>query len=198
MNVLGVLGHRWISEYALTTLKTLPPCYITEVIFDDGSRKPIAEIKGNERSIRAVEVFFKDRNQDKDPFRYEVYTDLHTCFVNRFFDDCLMRHRNPEDVEKRSILVSERDLKKMRQDVYWRVRKTLGLKDVSCEQYEKTDIYMYRNEFKQEGFERLCEFIKNADPDGIGISIRLHIDNANGDQLEKTLIDLAMIEASMG
>lgn len=108
-----------------------------------------------------------------------------------------MRHRNPEDVEKRSILVSERDLKKMRQDVYWRVRKTLGLKDVSCEQYEKTDIYMYRNEFKQEGFERLCEFIKNADPDGIGISIRLHIENANGYQLEKSLLDLAMIEASM-
>ncbi|MCQ2091691.1 MAG: hypothetical protein MJY85_03345 [Fibrobacter sp.] len=44
--------------------------------------------------------------------------DVHTYFINRFFEDCRLRHRNPEDAEKRSILVSELDLKKMRQDFH--------------------------------------------------------------------------------
>lgn len=94
--------------------------------------------------------------------------------INWFFEDCRTRHRTPEDVEKRAVLVSEVDLKKMREDVHWQIRNALQLKEVSSEAYGKPD------------------------PDGVGVSVRLHVSEANGDQLEKTLVDLAVIDAAMG
>lgn len=195
-NILGKFGHRWIDEATLEHFKNLPDFYIVEVSFADGSTIGIDSVTGTERNLSNVIVYFKNKQDDHEPFVWDIACPQDHGLIERFDMDCARRYRMPSNVESRKDLRSHRELQAMRTAIKKHMTKVLAIPE--CDKaLAGGNLFLSRNICLAENMSKLAEFIRIASGNGIDIHIQFMLEAANGDQLAATLNDLDIVDCTV-
>lgn len=197
-NLFGFFGSRWIDEYTLNELKNLAPCYIVEVTTRDSIHPiNIADITGTERNIYYIQIYYLDKAKDKSPYCFSVEKYVDTYLLADFRRDCENRKRTKEMAEFTVTMLSESETQELRKKLKKRMFEVFKVKYESGAEFAGNDFLCHRNQYKRLGLRKMLEFIRQDDEYGIDIIISFDIENASASQMERTLNDLELIDATV-
>lgn len=197
-NIFSFLGHRWIDEYALNELKNLPACYIVEVsTYDLSQPLPISEVTGKERNVMYVKIYYKSKAKDQAPYLFTVNKFVDGYIIDNFKRNCENRRRTKAMEPIRDLLLDELKTKKLRKQLKKRMLEVFRAEYESGAEFAGDNFLCHRNQYKRLGLRKMLEFVRQADEYGIDIIISFDIENADADQIERTMNDLELIDATV-
>lgn len=96
-----------------------------------------------------------------------------------------------------NVMMSGPKEKDLRKQLKKRMLEVFRAEYESGAEYAGDNLLCHRNQYKRLGLRKMLEYIRQADEYGIDIVISFDIENATADQMERTLNDLELIDATV-